>query len=174
MSLLNPIDNAMRPYVWGAVVLAALLALAGAGWSGHYIATNHYQKVIAEHAAADAAADKNALRAAREAEHKNAADLAKIEDTHQQELTHAQETADRIIADLNAGTRQLRQRLAAHQRGLPGAGPATKEPDGAPTAGLLAEDAGFLVREAERADATVADLNACNAGRLADRAALER
>lgn len=103
-----------------------------------------------------------AADAARDAEHQQAKALAAIGARYEQDKTHAKEQADRVIADLRAGTLRLRQQWtcapAATAAQVPGAAAATGRPDG--DAELRATGAGDLVRLAAQCDAQVRGLQA--------------
>lgn len=142
---------------YGPHLLALALAF-GAGWYvGH--APGAAKAAKAERALAlqqRDAAQRVALaeQMAREAEHRHAADMARIGKEHQEALTHAQTAADRLVRDLRAGTVRLQERW----RGCPvsGATGASGEPDAASRD--REESAARAVRAAAECDAQVIGL----------------
>jgi len=160
--------NPIRPYL--ALGLVALL-LCGGWYYGHtryaagelagntkvaQLTAQHAQQL--QHLAELSAA---AADAARDAEHRQAQAIAAIGARYEQDKTHAKEQADRVIADLRAGTLRLRQQwtcapAAAAQ--VPGAAAGTGRTDG--DAELRATGAGDLVRLAAQCDAQVRGLQA--------------
>lgn len=140
-----------------------LLALAlafGAGWYvGH--APGAAKAAKAERALAlqqRDAAQRVALaeQMAREAEHRHAADMARIGKEHQEALTHAQTAADRLVRDLRAGTVRLQERWRGCAADLSRiAGTAGQPDDGADD---RSQSAGRIVRAAAECDAQVIGL----------------
>lgn len=158
---------------WASVLYGAVaLALAGAAiysvWnSGYRSAERVYKVQIAEHALQDSKDREAAQAAARKTERAHAQALAALAATHAKEQADAAVKTERTVADLRAGTLRLRRELAARPVDLPGTD--TSGSTGTSGPGLRPEDAEFLVREADRADGVVRDLNACNAARQVDR-----
>lgn len=140
-----------------------LLALAlafGAGWYvGH--APGAAKAAKAERALAlqqRDAAQRVALaeQMAREAEHRHAADMARIGKEHQEALTHAQTAADRLVRDLRAGTVRLQERWRGCSASVPGTGSGAGGIDEG--AGLQAESVGRIDRAVRECEAQVLGL----------------
>lgn len=140
-----------------------LLALAlafGAGWYvGH--APGVAKAAKAERALAlqqRDAAQRVALaeQMAREAEHRHAADMARIGKEHQEALTHAQTAADRLVRDLRAGTVRLQERWRGCAARLPGVGASSGGAD--EEARLQAESLGRIDRAVAECEAQIIGL----------------
>jgi len=122
------------------------------------------QQAEALAAANKAAAD--AQQAARNTEEKRVADMSALDAQYTKEMNDAKANADRVIADLRSGAVQLRQRFTCKPGSTSATGKAGASASlgvGQPACGLSAEDAGFLVSEAKRADSVVVQLQACQA-----------
>lgn len=140
-----------------------LLALAlafGAGWyAGH--APGAAKAAKAQTAMAEMQRDAAqqvaaAEQMAREAEHRHAADMARIGKEHQEALTHAQTAADRLVRDLRAGTVRLQERWRGCAADLSRvAGTAGQTDDGSDDRG---QSVGRIVRAAAECDAQVRGL----------------
>lgn len=160
-----------------AIIYLAIAAAFGGScyFAGVYVehlaCVAEVTKLQQQQALALAAANKattDAQQAARDTEAKRASDMADLDAHYTEELNNAKANADRTIADLRAGTVRLRQRFtckpntsSSSQAGKAGTG--TGLGAGQSACGLSAEDAGFLVSEAKRADAVVVQLQACQA-----------
>lgn len=150
------------PYV--LAVSAVLLVLFLAYRHGVNTTDTAWQAKWDKQAAQLATARADAERLARQAERDSAQAMATIDNAYQQGKADAKAEYDRVIADLRAGNVRLRERFkcpAAND--LPGAGTSTGGSDAAEARGLQRDDAEFLIREAERADAVVRQLQACQA-----------
>jgi len=100
-----------------------------------------------------------ASEAAREAEQKQAQGFAAIAAHYEQDKAHAQSQADRVIADLRAGTLRLRRTWqCAPAAGVPETAAGAGQPDGDAT--LRAESAAAIVRIGAECDAQVRGLQA--------------
>jgi len=157
------------------VLLTAALGLAL--WQRDV--ANGLRKDISDHALED---ERSAIRAqeaakqaeayGRERERIHVDEMAAISAQHEQEKLHALAEKDAVIAGLRDGTYRLRTRLAAAAAtsGLAAqVGASASGGDGAAQNGLRIEDAGFFVRESERADDVVRQLTACQAVIQSDR-----
>lgn len=109
----------------------------------------------------------------RQQEQDKTAELAAIDQRHQQEIHDREAISNRTIADLRAGTVRLRNDIAAHEfaaaGSLPSAAAGTGQRDAAKGVGLRIADAEFLVRTADEADQVADQLRACQAVVRADR-----
>lgn len=93
----------------------------------------------------------------RAQEHRHAADMARIGREHQEALSDAQRDADKLVADLRAGTVQLQQRWRGCEASrVPGIGGTSGEPDAA--SDDRSESAGRIVRAAAECDFQVRGL----------------
>jgi prophage endopeptidase len=124
--------------------------------------------------------NRTALQAAtdeaRAIEQRYVASMAALDLKYTQEITDAKTQAERDIAAVRAGELRLRNRFTcAADPAAPGSGAAAVAAgagggDGTRQAGLQVEDAEFLVRLADAADAVVRQLTACQAIVATDRA----
>lgn len=150
-----------------AVVLFVLWACYNRGVTGERARLTalhdaELSKLREGHALALADAEGNA----RAKEHAAQQAIADIDREHTERAAHAKQQADAVIADLRAGTRRLRFQCPAPTAagaGMPGTTASAGVGDAAAAGGLQPEDAGFLVREAERADQIAHQLQACQA-----------
>lgn len=150
------------PYVLGVAIVLLVLFLA----YRHGVTTTDtaWQSRWDQQAAELANARTEAERLARQAERDSAQAMAAIDNAYQQGQADAKAESDRVIADLRAGNVRLRKRFTCPAASdLPAAGTSTGSSDAAQTGGLQRDDAEFLVREAERADEVVRQLQACQA-----------
>lgn len=152
--------------VYAALVLAVLLTL-GIWYYGHtrYAAgeltgNTKVAQLTAQHAQQLqhlAELSAQASEAARAAEQAQAAGFAALAAQYEQDKTHAKELANRVIADLRAGTLRLRQQwtcpTAATTTEVPGSAASASQPDG--NAQLRAKDSGDLVRIGAECNAQV-------------------
>lgn len=106
------------------------------------------------------------------AERKAAADMAAIDQAHQEAMTNAQTEIDRLVDAVRSGEQRLRDRFKCPANGVPQAGGSPGGSHAGTAGGLQSEDAEFLIREAARADAVVRQLQACQAVVKADRKAI--
>lgn len=93
---------------------------------------------------------------AREAEHRHAADMARIGLEHQEALKNAQAGYDRTVADLRSGNLRLQERWRSCAANLPSAGGAGSVADAG--ADDRSESAARIVRAAAECDAQVRGL----------------
>lgn len=140
-------------------LLALALAFGAGAWFGYWpgareavlaqIELGKYRQQAAEQIAA-------AEQMARQAEHRHAADMARIGQEHQEALRNAQAGYDRTVADLRAGNLRLQERWRSCAASLPGPGGAGSSVDAA--ADDRSESAGRIVRAAAECDAQVIGL----------------
>ena len=140
-------------------LLALALAFGAGAWVGYQpgsakaakaeTALAQYRQEAAEQIAA-------AESMARQAEHRHAADMARIGQEHQEALRNAQAGYDRTVADLRSGNLRLQERWRSCAASLPGPGGAAGQPDAA--ADDRSESAGRIVRAAAECDAQVLGL----------------
>lgn len=140
-------------------LLALGLAFAAGAWVGY--APGAAKAAKAELALSNVqrdAAQQVALAEtrARQAEHRHAADMARIGREHQEALKDAQANSARLVADLRAGTVRLQERWRSCTARLPGSTGAASEPDAA--ADDRSESAARIVRAAAACDAQVIGL----------------
>lgn len=110
--------------------------------------------------------------AARQLERDHAVDMAVLDSKYQKVMENEKAITNATINDLQLGNVRLRKQFAAVKlpasaAGTPGT--STGGSDAAYSAGLRVEDAGFLIRLADDADAAVNKLAACQAIVKADR-----
>lgn len=149
------------PYLVGALLIMAVLY--GAYRHGVTTTADRYGRQIAEQDAANAAALAKAHADARTKEADAAQRQAEIETDLLKRNEDAQATADRTIADLRAGTIRLRHDLTSAQCAIASVSDiatGTAQRDATCTGGLRPDDAAFLIRFADRADAIARQLQA--------------
>lgn len=109
----------------------------------------------------------------RQQEQDKAAELAAIDQQHQQDIANREAISNRTIADLRAGTVRLRSDIAANEFAasvrLPSSAAGTGQRPAAQGVGLRIADAEFLIRTAGEADQVADQLRACQAVVRADR-----
>ena len=168
------------PNPW--VFLAFVVALIAAGLGGEY--DGNKRGVNSERVAWQAKDNKELTEAnakilqlendARAKEQAHAADLAAISTNYEQELQHAENTRKADVAAARSGALRLRDPGATAQQTCGSAtGQAATGPGGrdAQTGGELSPElTEFLFIEADRADAIVQQLGACQAVIVSDRA----
>lgn len=168
--IMKRLAGSLGPYLLAgaAAVTGALLAAVGVQQlrlQGVRVELAQAELQHAEEAEAAALQATQDVQRAREAEHRSYQDMAAIR-AALQEKEDAEAVSLRTIAELRAGTVRLRQRFvlatACDQR-LPGTVSAAPGGDDAGVGGLRNEDAGFLVREAVRADTVARKLAAAQA-----------
>ena len=155
----------LTPYLGAAKAVAGLILLGLLAWgayevhdsiwdSGYAKARAEAEKTIAEFAKAEAAAQGKA----RAAEQRHAKALADVAEQYEQDKLNAQAAADRLTADLRAGTVRLHDRWQACRATdrLAEAVASASEPDAA--AEDRAASAGRIVRAAADADAQIRGL----------------
>lgn len=158
----------------GAVLLAAGLFLFGLAL-GHRLAAEHYQGRLARMMQAQwenqARHQKAADRQTRAAEHREAAQLARISKQYQQKLQDANAKTHRLLVELRDARRLYVpiQSSAFRSNGVSKAAPAARVRDGQTRAELSTEASRFFVGEAARADQITRQLAACQAVVRADR-----
>jgi len=144
---------------WRAAAFAALAVCAGSYASIQTVRLHHAQLVIAETARLSAQAQADAQAKARAIEQAKAKAVAEIAESYERGKADAQATADRVAADLRAGTLRLRREWAGCEtRGLSAASAATRELDAAERD--REESAGRIVRAAAECDKQVTQLQA--------------
>lgn len=139
----------------GFAVAALLLALACAVQQAridHLVDANKRVETRTQ------AAQVQAERAARAVERKHAEELSAIAGAYETEKRHAQDAADRVVAELRTGNVRLRERWQGCHRPLPAVAAAASQPDAATDD--RSESAGRIVRAAAECDATVRALQA--------------
>lgn len=178
MNALDAIQTATKPW-WlrllpYVLAVAAVLAALWASYSfGHDVASEHYQRVIAQHDADNSKALAAEQLRYRGLEQQHAADIAAIDQQHQQAIENEIISRDRTIADLRAGAVGLRDKFTTCQRtrgAAAKAGTSTSQRDAAASIELQREDAEFLVQLASEADRVADQLRACQGVVRADRA----
>lgn len=140
-------------------LLAILLAFGAGAWAGSQLGNARANKaeLALSHVQRDAAQQLAAEEArARQAEHRHAADMARIGQEHQEALRNAQAGFDRTVADLRSGNLRLQERWRSCAANLPGSGGAGSSADAA--ADDRSESAGRIVRAAAECDAQVLGL----------------
>lgn len=167
------------PNPW--VLLAFVVALVAAALGGEY--DGNKRGVNAERVAWQAKDNKELAAAnarilqletdARAKEQDHAAELASIATNYEQELQNAENTRKADVAAARSGALRLRDPGARTEQAC-GSGPAETATapggrDGQTGGELSPELAEFLVSEADRADAIVHQLSACQAVIVADR-----
>ena len=140
-------------------LLALGLAFAAGAWGGY--APGAAKAAKAELALSNVqrdAAQQVALAEtrARQAEHRHAADMARIGREHQEALKDAQASSDRLVADLRAGTVRLRQQWRSCAANVPGTGAGAGGTD--EEAGLQAESVGRIDRAVGECEAQILGL----------------
>jgi len=152
------------------VCVALVLAIAGFFYGSSITADSlnashkaEIQTINARNAKAVVALQSNV----RALEQGRVTDMATLDKQFTERLKHEIDSKDRTIADLRAGTVQLRKRFSCDDRTAQGGtgapGTSTSLGDAGTPGGLQTEDAEFLLREAGRADEVVAQLSACQA-----------
>jgi len=144
---------------WRAAAFAALAVCAGSYASIQTVRLHHAQLVIAETAKLSAQAQADAQAKARAIEQAKAKAVAAVAESYERGKADAQATADRVAADLRAGTLRLRREWAGCEtRGLSAASAATRELDAA--SDVRADLAGAAIRVGAECDAQVTALQA--------------
>ena len=145
-----------------ALILAAILGLAGAGVTGYNKGKTDAERVaklnMDEHLVEDREAERTATEAASRHKDELAAAQNKVSAAYEKGKSDAEATAKRAVADLRAGNLVLHNRWTACQAslGMPAAPAAPGEPD-AGTADRN-ESAGRIVQAAAQCDAQVRGL----------------
>lgn len=140
-------------------LLAILLAFGAGAWVGSQLGNARANKaeLALAHVQRDAAQQLAAEEArARQAEHRHAADMARIGQEHQEALTNAKAQSDRLVSDLRAGNVRLREQWRGCAASLPGTGPRAGGTDA--HAGLQAESLGRIDRAVTECEAHVLGL----------------
>lgn len=132
---------------WWAIAIAALLALVGI----QQLRVDRAQKALAEYKLEQAQLTQAAEKAAREREQTMQKQAATIEEAKDEQIRIIGDQLDTALASLSKRTNRPSGNVSK-----PGA--ACK---GATGSSLSAEDAGFLYREAARADKLRMALDAC-------------
>lgn len=159
-----------------AVGVAALVATATHGLAYHagkVAGDTAHQAELTRINLANASALALLQAKVRQQEQDKAAELAAIDQQHQQDIANREAISNRTIADLRAGTVRLRSDIAANEFAasvrLPSAAASTGQRNAAAGVGLRIADAEFLVRTADEADQVADQLRACQAVVRADR-----
>lgn len=147
--------------VWAAAALGVLVMVCGFGYvkghaAGEAVGNARVATLTAQYAQAqaNAAADAQAKQTSLQNQ------IADIDAHHAQELQHAKQDADAVIAGLRAGTLRLRRDWAGCQAtaGVSQATAGADQPDAA--AERRAESAAAIVRIGAEADAQIRALQA--------------
>lgn len=146
----------VRATVFAGLAAVLLLALGVQTWR---LDRSERQQELDRIAWADAVSKVKDEIIALEREH--AEKYAAIAGRLVTENENAKAEVDRLLAGLRDGTERLRRRFQCPSGAVPGAPAAAGGSDGAGEGGLRDEDAGFFIREAERADAIARRLTAC-------------
>lgn len=155
------------PYVLGVLVLAGMVwFIYEKGYAAGELAvqTRWDKETLARTEKTTIAIQTN-----RDKEQRGAKAVNQIDNQLQKGNDNADDHTSRLIADLRAGNKRLRNQLAA--RTCPAASAPTGAGSGNETeaAGLSTEDGEFLIRFAREADDVARQLNACQAVIQADR-----
>lgn len=166
MSVLASIDSTGFVLKWGAI-LAVLIGLyfigRGHGAEGPRADLAEYKAEVAADAAEVHRLAAETARKAAEAQRVQVATFNAIDRAHEQEKGDAEVTEGRIADAVRTGALRLRQRLAAQEAtaaltaDVLSASTSTSGSEGG--TGLRPEDAGFLVRIADEADAAIRGRN---------------
>ncbi|WP_324730962.1 lysis system i-spanin subunit Rz [Pseudomonas paeninsulae] len=150
-----------------AAGVAALMALSAAGaWTWQ---ANAYGKQLAVQSglhsdtlAEIARASSRMLQAQQEKRQALETQLSALDGQHYQELTHAQQTTDRLAADLAAARQRLSVRTTgnANSNGVPAGAGAASVDDGAERADIHPEDARAIAAITGDADRCAVKLTA--------------
>lgn len=178
MNALDAIQTAAKPWwlrllPYVAVVLFVGAALYGAYHHGVSVTADHYQRVITQQDADNSKALAAEQLRYRGLEQQHAADIAAIDQQHQQAIENEITSRDRTIADLRAGAVGLRDKFTTCQRtrgATAPAGTSASQRDAAASIELQRADAEFLVSIASEADRVADQLRACQGVVRADRA----
>ena len=144
---------------WRAAAFAALAVCAGSYASIQTVRLHHAQLVIAETAKLSAQAQADAQAKARAIEQAKAKAVAAVAESYERGKADAQATADRVAADLRAGSLRLRREWAGCETSrLSAAAASAREFDAAEQS--RADSAARIVRAADTCDAQVSALQA--------------
>ena len=145
-----------------ALILAAILGLAGAGVTGYNKGKTDAERVaklnMDEHLVEDREAERTATEAASRHKDELAAAQNKVSAAYEKGKSDAEAAAKRTVADIRAGNLVLRNRWTACKAslGVPTTPPAPSEPDAG--TGDREESAGRIVQAADQCDAQVKGL----------------
>lgn len=178
MNISDAIATATKPawlrlLPYGLALAAVLVALFAAYSFGHDVASEHYQRVIAQHDADNSKALAAEQLRYRGLEQRHVNDMADIDRQHQQEITEREAISNRTIADLRTGAVGLRDKFTTCQRTrgtAASAGTSTSKRDESASLNIQRADAEFLVSIASEADGVADQLRACQGVIRADRA----
>jgi len=166
----------MNPYAILGIVAAWLLSLAAMGyWQNDAGRTSEKVKWQATQTRELADANKKIVRLndeARAIEQQRAALMSRIADGYEKERSNEKRKTDAVIADLRSGLLGLYDHAAGIQAGADqtgATGPGTGGSDGGAGTQLSRTAAEFLYTEADRADAIVRQLTACQQVVMDDR-----
>lgn len=162
------IDLIPPQYRIAAVVVYTVALLAAGSYSGWTIASWRWGERMAQWERNAEEAAKEASEAARAKEKDLLQQITDIEAQRHDEARNAEAERDRLLADIRAGQRRLRDRFTCPGN-LPGVATGTAGGDAGAPAGLQRADAEFLVRLASEADAVTRQLQACQAILKAER-----
>ena len=144
---------------WRSAAFLALAMVACTYASIQTVRLHHAQLVIAETAKLAAQAQADAQAKARAIEQAQAKAVADIAESYEKGKADAQATADRVAADLRAGTLRLRREWAGCETSrLSAASASARELDAAEQS--RADSAARIVRAADTCDAQVTGLQA--------------
>lgn len=148
--------------------LLMILMSLGVAFLGGWLCNGYRLKAeIAEMRSEAAKAKNQAEVKARQAEQNHAQRLAEIDKTYTEKLKNEKNRYQAVMADLQHGTVQLRERFTCP--GVSAVDQSAGMGNGTSGRGLRNTDAGFLVSEAGRADRIVTQLQACQEIIRADR-----
>lgn len=152
----------LRAVPWWLYAILAIVLITGAVWlHGRSAGAEGVQARWDAQEAVYARQRAEADYAARKTEERHRAEYRAIADRFLKEQADAQIEADRVIADLRAGTLRLRQRFTCPATaGMPGAAADSGGADEASPRGFGVEDAGVALGIARDADAIARQLNA--------------
>ena len=145
-----------------ALILAAILGLAGAGVTGYNKGKTDAERVaklnMDEHLVEDREAERTATEAASRHKDELAAAQNAVSAAYEKGKSDAEAAAKRTIADLRNGTVVMRERWTACKTSadLPATAAAPSEPDAG--TGDREESAGRIVQAADQCDAQVKGL----------------
>jgi hypothetical protein len=161
-------------------LIAALVGLVFGGAAGWGLTHGYYKGVMAEkddkQQQALTAAQTKAVAVAAFATTTSDLEVTRISTEYERKLSDAQNQHDLDLRSLRSGALRLRD-TGATCGGQPAegaAGPSSSVPAGATGAELSVPASEFLLGEADRADTTVQQLNACAAVVRSDREVLDK
>lgn len=162
--------KAVAPYaILGGIACGAMY---GSYEHGCRVTEAGYKARIAVSDAAHAKATAEQQGQYRALEKRSADAMAAIDQRHQEEMANREAISTRTINDLRSGAVSLRARFTACQSATsaaPTVGASAGQRDEAPSIQLRDDDAQFLVRFSDEADAVADQLRECQAVVIEDR-----